>query len=276
LFDHIVPVPADDIAMLFERIDTGTWGTPTERPRAFQQLHEYCNAFLARRATEPARGDVIDAILAGVVRNGGSRTPDRVQERDAPASFEDKSSVLLDVIFGGLVTTTHVMCAGMHYLATHPESRRALAEDPLMVPQAVEEFIRYYQPTIGVAREVMCDVQVAETKLEKGDIVMLNFGAANRDPNAVEHPGDVDIRRSPFLQMSFGVGPHRCMGSHLARLNLRVAIEEFLRRIPEFEVKPGTEPTLRTWTGHVTMGDLHLIFPPGGGRKTDITRWRDG
>jgi cytochrome P450 len=263
LFKHVIPVPVDDIPMLFSVLDKSTWGPLEERAGAFEEVHQYCREFLKRRAEEPPRGDVIDAIVEGVVREAGSRTPDRVQEEEAPASFDDKGYILLDLVFGGLVTTTHVMACGMHYLAMNPKARKMLAENPSLVPGAVEEFVRSYPPTVSVAREVMQDVDIAGKGIKKGEIVMLNYAAATRDPSVLDNASEVEIDREPFLQIAFGVGVHRCLGAHLARLNLRITFEEFLRRIPEFEVKPGTAPTYQT--GQLrTMSDLHLVFPPGG------------
>jgi cytochrome P450 len=94
----------------------------------------------------------------------------------------------------------------------------------------------------AVARRVQSEVQVAGEDLAKGDWVLLNFAAASRDPEAINDPAKLDVRREEVVHAAFGVGPHRCLGSNLARLELRVAVDEMLKRIPEFELRPGTAP----------------------------------
>jgi cytochrome P450 len=98
-------------------------------------------------------------------------------------------------------------------------------------------------------------------QLKAGDRIALNYAAASRDPAACENPAVFDIRRTDIVQTAFGVGVHRCLGSHLARLELRVTIEEFLARIPEFELEPGTKPSYES--GQLrTMKNLHLVWDP--------------
>jgi cytochrome P450 len=101
---------------------------------------------------------------------------------------------------------------------------------------------------------------VAGTEMKEGDFVMLTWGAASRDPRAMEEPEKIDIKRETILHSTFGVGPHRCIGSNLARLELTATIEEWLKRIPEFSVRPGTEPVYVT--GFLrSMRKLELVWP---------------
>lgn len=250
LFQCIVPVPIADLPSLFSSIDEGTFGPLDKRGEHFMAVYDYLDGYLKQRADEPPRGDVVDAILSGVEKDG------------EPCPWEDKVSILLDVVFGGLATTTHVLAASTHFLATHDDERRALVAEPELAVNAVEEFVRLFPPVVAVGRYVTQDVEVRGVQLRKGGWVALNYASASRDPDACTDPGTLDVRREEVVHSAFGVGVHRCLGSYLARLELRVATEELLRRIPDFAVAPGTEPTYET--GQLrTMTSLELTFPPG-------------
>ncbi len=230
LFERILPVPVGDLPVLFEDIDTFSFGALAERGPAFGRVHAYLEAFLRGRAAQPPKGDLVDLIVAGVDKDG------------APCPWEDKVCIILDVVFGGLATTTHVMSGAIHHLATHPETRRALLADPGLIDAVVEETIRLYPPVVAAARTVRADTEVAGIALKAGDRVALNFAAAGRDPDACDNPSTFDPRRGRSVHTTFGVGPHRCLGEHLARLEIKVTVEEFLRRIPDFGLAPGTAP----------------------------------
>lgn len=230
LFEQILPLPVDELATMFEEIDTYTYGPAEERGAAFKRVHTYLEAFLMNRGKQPPKGDIVDLILAGVEKDG------------APCPWEDKVFTILDVVFAGLATTTHVIAGALYQLAISPELRAELRADPALIDAVVEESIRLYPPVVGVARSVRADTEVAGVKLKAGDRVALNFAAAGRDPAALKNPAKFDPRRGEIVHSTFGLGPHRCLGEHLARLEIKVSIEEFLKRIPEFELTPGTEP----------------------------------
>lgn len=249
LFNSIVPIPVDDLPQLFNDIDTYSFGPLDDRIPAFGRVYEYLNVFLKARAEQEPKGDVVDVINTGVDKDG------------EPSPWEDKVHTLLDVIFGGLATTTHAMAGAIYHFATHPEIRRDLVAHPELIPNAVEETARLYPPVVAPARTVTKDVEIAGVQLKAGDRLALNYAAASRDPDACANPGEFDIRRTDVVQSAFGVGVHRCLGAHLARLELRVTIEEFLARIPEFELEPGTQPTYESAQLR-TMKNLHLRWTP--------------
>jgi cytochrome P450 len=168
-------------------------------------------------------------------------------------------SVLVDMTFGGIATTTFVMAGGIHYLATHQGAREALLDNPDMMGSAIEEFARVFPPVVALGRTCTRDVELAGTQMKAGDFVMLAYAAGSRDPRAVERPRTIDIGRASVLHSAFGVGPHRCIGSNLARLELKATFEEWLKRIPDFGIKPGTAPVFQT--GFLrSMRSLHLVF----------------
>lgn len=248
LFNSIVPVPVEDLPQLFQDIDTYSFGPLDDRIPAFGRVYEYLNTYLTSRAEQPPKGDVIDAITAGVDKDG------------QPSPWEDKVHTLLDVIFGGLATTTHAMAGAIYHFAANPDIRRDLLAHPELIPNAVEETVRLYPPVVAPARTVRKDVEIGGVQLKEGDRIALNYAAASRDPEACANPTEFDIRRTDIVQAAFGVGVHRCLGAHLARLELRVTIEEFLARIPEFEVKPGTKPVYESAQLR-TMKNLQLVWP---------------
>jgi cytochrome P450 len=168
-------------------------------------------------------------------------------------------SVLVDLTFGGIATTTYVMAASLHYLATNAAARETLLARPELMEGAVEEFARVFPPVVALGRTCTRDVEVAGTQMKKGDFVLLNYAASSRDPRVVDEPTKIDITRQSVLHSAFGVGIHRCIGSNLARIELKATFEEWLKRIPSFSVKPGTAPTYETGILRV-MKQLHLVW----------------
>jgi len=153
---------------------------------------------------------------------------------------------ILDICFllllAGLDTVTATIGCNIAYLAQNPEQRRRIVEDPLKIPDAIEELLRWETPVTGVPRLVKKDVTLSGVEIKEGELVMLLVGASNTDESAFENPETVDFDRERNIHVAFGAGPHRCLGSHLARMELRVAMEEWHRRIPNYEIKPGETP----------------------------------
>jgi cytochrome P450 len=247
MFANLFDIPYDDIPILVEQMDGGFYGPIETRTERFNEGVKYVNEYLEKRAREPSGGALVDVVAAGVEVNGEI------------CSWEDRLGVLTDILVGGVVTAASVMAGGFWHLATHPDDREALATDFSKIPNAVDEFIRYFPPVVMLGREVTRDVQVGEHSFKKGDYVLLNYAAASRDPEAVPDPRKLDIYRRTVPSSSFGIGIHRCMGAHLARLEIKIAFEEFLSRIPDFTIDPGVEPVYET--GNLrSMQSLRLRF----------------
>ncbi len=248
LFKHILPVPIEELPTLFKDIDIYSFGPLADRTAAFGRVYAYLQKFLEDRAKQPPRNDIVDVILAGVERDG------------EPCPWDDKVHVTLDVVFGGLATTTHAMSGAIFALANDASIRAGLRQDPSRMDTAVEETVRLYAPVVAVGRSVREATEVCGEKLEVGDRIALNYAAASRDPEVCTRPERFDIQRPEVVHTAFGVGPHRCLGEHLARLEIRVAIEEFVKRIPNFEVAPDMVPVYES--GQLrTMKTLHLRWP---------------
>jgi cytochrome P450 len=166
----------------------------------------------------------------------------------------DELLTYVTVVSGaGNETTTRLIGWAGKVLAEHPDQRRALAENPSLIPAAVEELLRYEPPAPHVARYVTSDVEYYGQRVPEGSVMMMLIGAANRDHRRFPPDGDVfDIRREPRQHLTFSVGTHYCLGSALARLEGRIALEEILKRFPDWDVdlteaKLSPTSTVRGW-----------------------------
>jgi cytochrome P450 len=175
------------------------------------------------------------------------------------------------MLIAGIDTTWSSIGAALWHLAQHPDDRRRLVEEPALIPTAVEEFLRAYSP-VTMARIARHDTTIGDREVKQGERVLLSFPAANRDPAMFERPNEVIIDREINRHVAFGAGIHRCLGSNLARMEMQVALEEFLAMIPDFEL---TDPDAVTWAGGQVRGprNLPIQFPrPAGSRRLASAR----
>jgi cytochrome P450 len=186
----------------------------------------------ARRAAatagpdEPA--DVTDLLLSTRFEDGG------------PMSDVDFGSFFVQLVTAGNDTTKAMMSAGVHELMRHPDQVAALRDDPGLVPDAVEEMLRYCNPLHYFRRTATADTELGGRRVRAGDKVALVYTSANRDEAVFDDPQAFDVRRSPNPHVSFGIGTHFCLGAHLARLEARVFVEELLAAFAAIE--PAGEP----------------------------------
>jgi len=145
------------------------------------------------------------------------------------------------------------------HLAGHPDDRRDLLADPSLVPGAIEEFLRYYAP-VAPGRKVTRDTELGGCPMKAGQMLYLPLAAANRDPAVFPAADRVDIRRQPNPHIAFGAGVHHCVGSHLARLEIEVALQEWHRRIPDYRIEPGAR--LAEHGGEFGLEALPLVWGP--------------
>ncbi len=187
----------------------------------------------------------------------------RTEHDGAPVPDAHVLGTVALTLVAGVDTTWSGIGSAMWHLATHSDDRRRLVAHPELIPTAVEELLRAYSP-VTMARIVASDVEVAGCPMREGDRVLLNFPAANRDPDAFPNADVVQIDREVNRHVAFGAGIHRCAGSNLARMEMRVAIEEWLARIPEFELDPDRQVT---WAGGQVRGPrtIPVVFPKPSG-----------
>ena len=166
------------------------------------------------------------------------------------------------LLVAGIDTTWSSIGSALWHLATHPADRQRLVDEPELIPTAVEEFLRVYSP-VTMARLATEDVTVNGVTIPAGSRVLMNFPAANRDPEHFPDPDRVVVDRAHNRHVAFGIGIHRCAGSNLARMEMQVALSAFLERIPEFHLG---DTTAVTWCGGQVRGPrtLPLTFPVTG------------
>ncbi|HKE73839.1 MAG TPA: cytochrome P450 [Acidimicrobiales bacterium] len=158
----------------------------------------------------------------------------------------------------GLDTVTASLDCMLSYLARHPDQRRRLVDDPAVIPHAVEEMLRWETPVQGVVRVATQDTEIAGCPVPEGRIVSVMLGSANTDERAWVDVDSVDFDRDENRHIAFGGGAHRCLGSHLARMELRVALEEWHRAIPDYRIKDGI--VLRYSQGLRAVDNLELVW----------------
>ncbi len=158
------------------------------------------------------------------------------------------------LLLAGIDTTWSAIGASIWHLARTPVDRRRLVDDPAMLPVAIEELLRAYAP-VTMARLVIHDMEWRGVSMKQDDWVLLSFPAANRDPEFIEDPDQIVLDRAVNRHSAFGLGIHRCVGSHLARMELRVALEVWLERFPHFAVDD-SQPTL--WSPGQVRGPRRL------------------
>lgn len=215
-------------------------------------------------------GERIDAIVSDLIR---SRRAERGEDivsalldlrRDGePLADDDILSVVSFLFFAGTDSTATAIAFAMLHLAQDGADRQLLREDPDVWPTAVEELLR-----IGavhhLGRVARSDVDIAGQLVRAGDLVVAPTGAANRDPAQFPAPDRVELTRRPNRHLTFGLGPHRCLGANQARLELTIALQEFHRLIPDYELDPGTAITYISSGGKSRPSVVPLRFTPRG------------
>ncbi len=163
---------------------------------------------------------------------------------------EHVRGTMLLILVAGIDTTWSAIGSALWHLAHNPEDLKRLAAEPDLMPFAIEEMLRAYAP-VTMARLVAQDVEIGGCPMEVGDWVLLPFPAANRDPEFFDRADEVIIDREENRHAAFGLGIHRCLGSNLARMELRVAVEEWVKRFPDFEL---ADPSAVTWAAGQVRG----------------------
>lgn len=190
--------------------------------RAGAWTFDYFSRALAQREDE-----MTDDVLGAFVRF----------EQEGRLTREETLNICLLFIPAGLDTVTDTLECSFAFLAQHPDHQRQLADDGELCVRAVEELLRYESPVPTVNRVAMSDASLAGCPVSKGQRVDVLLAAANHDPALFPEPDRVDFRREPNPHIAFGAGIHRCVGSNLARLELRIALREWHRRIPSYRLR---------------------------------------
>jgi len=179
---------------------------------------------------------------------------------------EQLLNILWNLIAGGVDTTTSQTALTLLHLGTHPELRQQLIDHPELYRTATDEFLRYFSVNQQLSRTVTHDVELNGQRLRKNDRVVISWLAANHDEREFERPDEIILDRTPNRHLAFGLGPHRCIGSHLARLMSEVMVKAVLDRIPDYRVQLDG---VHQYLGNPSMtglGKLPVTFTPGAKR----------
>jgi cytochrome P450 len=216
------------------------------RKEAGRQIYDFFGEVIDERQRQPG-SDMVSYLLQTEI--DGHRL-----------SREDILDVSFLLILAGLDTVTATLGCNIAYLAGNAEQRRRLVEKPEQIAGAVEELLRWETPVTAVPRILKQDVEIHGLTLKKGEMVTLLIGASNVDDAEFPEPERVDFERERNKHLAFGGGPHRCLGSHLARMELEVAMQVWHERIPDYRVKPGETP--RYSAGIREVQYLPLVWKP--------------
>jgi len=227
LFLNFVNLPASDRPLVRKWVEDVARNPDRHAQHAAHiATFEYVRKVLAERRAHP--GDDLFSKLAMASSDG------RISEDDA-------AGMALNILFGGIETVTSALSFIVKFLAEHPEHRRELRENPGLTITAVEEFMRRFG-ILCLGRTAARDFNFYGADIRKDDRMLLPIHLYSLDEKNFERPLDVDFQREHYRHINFGAGPHRCIGSNLARPELKVFLEEWLSAIPDFSIAPGEEP----------------------------------
>jgi cytochrome P450 len=215
------------------------------RTQVVGEILGYLGQLLDEREADP-RGDLI-TYLANAEIDG------------KPLSRKHKLGSAFLILIAGADTTWSAIGASLWHLGRYDDDRRRLVADPSLLDTATEEFLRVYAP-VSVGRLAKEDVQLHGRTIRSGERVLLAFAAANRDPAIFADADEIRIDRKRNRHLTFGSGGHRCLGSNLARLEVRITLAEWLRAMPEFSL---VRPDSVEWSGGQTRGPERVEFRVG-------------
>jgi len=183
------------------------------------ELREDINRLRADPATEGVIGASRDAQIEG-----------------RPVEEWEVEGMLWLLLLGGVDTTQALTGSAMVFLGRNPQHRQQIIDNPAIIPDAIEEFLRFNAPVLATPRVLAQDIEVEGVQLRKGERALLCWASGNRDPKVFDKPNEVIFDRPENRHLTFSVGPHRCLGSHVARMEIRVMLQEIFRRLPDFEL----------------------------------------
>jgi cytochrome P450 len=259
VFLSLMGWPLEDAPTFTEATNIALFGKPgaTEeenaiaRHEAAQQMFAYFAQVVADRRSRPSADD----ITAGLVN-----TPLETSGGSRQLTDEELCRMFFLLLIAGLHTVQGSLAWSLMMLANNPQQRQRLIDDPSLIPGAVEEILRF-ETAVSMGRRVVCDTELAGLQLKANDQLMIILAAANRDRREFSDPTEIRIDRSPNRHLAFGSGVHRCIGSHLARIEIAIALEAIHERIPDYRIS-ASEPTLTHATQVRGVLQLPIVFTP--------------
>ena len=238
---QIFDLPFSDRTRLIPLVDIITHSEDlAKRAEAIEGVMIYADEWVTRREQQPGN-DAISALIAN-----------RIDDR--PATHQEVVATLTVLLLGGLDSVSHTMGVIMRFLAENPGHQRQLAENPDLIPEALDELLRRHAISMTV-RQLTQDYELGGVQMKAGDRILLPLPVTSLDDRVWDNPLEVDFARRPKDIMNFGKGIHKCVGLNLARAELTALLQEWFKRIPSFSIKPGDRPA--TTTGQI-LGVVHL------------------
>ena len=248
-FELVISAPAEDIDRVAYMASKSSLPNDPEAAECWLGLSAWIRDFIEDRRRQPKRGDVVDAVISATIE-------------DRPITDDEIIGVVQLIILGGLETTASALGLWFHRFCLQPEIPALLRAHPEYIPDAVEELLRIDSPFISITRTAVQDGKIGDKAIQSGDKVILYWASANRDDGEFSEPDDFDLGREHNRHVAFGAGPHRCAGSNLARLNLRVGLEESLRRLHDISLQAGADIHFHSTTTRSPL-TLPITFTPG-------------
>lgn len=252
---HLLGLPLADLpffvdfkdAILRPRALPGTLEEQMRTQAGFAERNaRYFEAVIRERRARPG-DDLISAMM------GAGAESERLSDEE-----------ILDICFqlpmAGLDTVTGTILLGFDFLARNPQYQALLATRPEVTASFIEELLRWETPNSALKRTVVADMEIAGCPFKAGERVLASIGSANTDPRRMPDAGTFDPERSPNRHLTFGTGAHTCVGNHLARMELRLVLQEWHRRIPAYRLRPGTVLDYSDDNMTRTLAELPLVW----------------
>jgi cytochrome P450 len=250
-FEQVLHAPPGDVGRLNDLATAASTPGHPQRAESWQAMGAWIGELVAGRRDGGAVGDVVDAVLAAEIEG-------------RPITDHEILGVVQLLILGGLETTAGALGQIMIRFCAEPAIPRLLRDRPDLLPAAVEELLRLEPPFIAIARVATCATEIGGQRIEAGQRVLVYWASANRDEDEFACPHAFDLDRTSNRHLSFGAGPHRCAGSNLARMNLRIALEELVARLHDVRLEEGAEVVFHSVLNRSPHA-VPITFTPGGG-----------
>jgi pentalenic acid synthase len=227
MLSDLIGVPAEDVDRFHGWLRT--LASPSPTAEAGIELVAYCEDLVHAKVSRPAGDTDLPSALARHLATG------ELGEQDVLA-------MCMLLLFAGHEATSNMISLGVYTLLRHPDQLARVRDGEVPLPTAVEELLRYLSVVDAIQRVAAADIHLGDVTIRRGDGIILPLSAANRDPGVFEDPETFDVARHPRRHVTFGYGPHQCLGQNLARLTLHTAIGALFDRLPDLRVETPTTP----------------------------------
>ncbi len=248
-FDVAIDAPADQVEYVARLASKSGAPKDPDAAASWRDLSEWISNFLDGRRRQAPKGDVVDAILNAEIQG-------------RPITHEEIIGTVQLLILGGLETTAGALGQIMLRFCRQPGIPAMLREKPDLLRQAVEELLRLDGPFVQITRTAMHDTEIGGHQIKQGEKVIIYWASANRDSGEFPHSEEFDPDRTRNRHIAFGAGPHRCAGSNLARMNLRIALGELLKRLDSLQLQSGIEIHFHPTVNRAPVA-VPITFTPG-------------